>query len=124
LGANVLSRLLIRQESQDLLKGIKIAHNGAPISHYLWMILFFSQKLLLRRQLISILVWIYIVVGLGKLSTVSSIHFSKNTTPFTINSISGTFPFKQASISSKLLGLPFFFGKAKLHLLRIFWKKS
>jgi hypothetical protein len=54
----------------------------------------------------------------------SSIHFSKNTTPFTINSISGTFPFKQASISSKLLGLPFFFGKAKLHLLRIFWKKS
>jgi hypothetical protein len=44
----------------------------------------------------------------------SSIHFSKNTATSTINSISGFFfPFKRASISSKYLGMPFFFGKSK-----------
>jgi hypothetical protein len=43
----------------------------------------------------------------------SSIHFSKNTASSTINSISGIFPFKRASISSKYLGLPLLFGKAK-----------
>jgi hypothetical protein len=43
----------------------------------------------------------------------SSIHFSKNTVSSTINSISGIFPFKRASVSSKYLGLPLLFGKAK-----------
>ena len=36
LETEFLSRLLIRQESQDLLKGIKIARNCAPISHLLF----------------------------------------------------------------------------------------
>jgi hypothetical protein len=43
----------------------------------------------------------------------SSIHFSKNTAPSTINSISDIIPFKRTSISSKYLGLPLFFGKSK-----------
>jgi hypothetical protein len=43
----------------------------------------------------------------------SLIHFSKNTASSTINSISGIFPFKRASISSKYLGLPLLFGRAK-----------
>jgi hypothetical protein len=36
LGMEVLSRLLLRQESQDLQKGIKIACNCSPISHLLF----------------------------------------------------------------------------------------
>jgi hypothetical protein len=36
LGTKVISRLLFRLESQDLLKGIKIAKNCSPISHLLF----------------------------------------------------------------------------------------
>jgi hypothetical protein len=43
----------------------------------------------------------------------SSVHFSKNTASSTINSISGIFPFKRASIFSRYLGLPLFFSKSK-----------
>jgi hypothetical protein len=53
----------------------------------------------------------------------SLIHFSKNTTPSTINSISRIFPFKRTLMSSKYLGLPLFFGKSNLQLLKIFWRK-
>ena len=48
LGTEALSRLLIRQESQDLLKGIKIACNCAPISHLL-----FSNDLILFAKATS-----------------------------------------------------------------------
>jgi hypothetical protein len=43
----------------------------------------------------------------------SSIHFSKNTLPSTINSIKGIIPFKNTSISASYLGLPLFIGKSK-----------
>jgi hypothetical protein len=36
LGTEVISCLLFRSESQDLLKGIKIARNCSPISHLLF----------------------------------------------------------------------------------------
>jgi hypothetical protein len=36
LGTEVISRLLFRSESQDLLKGIKIAKNCSPITHLLF----------------------------------------------------------------------------------------
>ena len=37
LAIEVISRLLLHQESQDLLKGIKIAWNCSPISHLLFV---------------------------------------------------------------------------------------
>jgi hypothetical protein len=116
LRTEVLSRLLIRQESQALLKGIKIARSCTPISHLLFvddLILFAKATSLEAVNLNSYLNlycrWSGQFINISK----SSIHFSKNTATSTINSISGIFPFKRASISSKYLGLPLFFGKAK-----------
>ena len=43
----------------------------------------------------------------------SSIHFSKNTAPTVINSISSILPYKRTSISSKYFGLPLFISKSK-----------
>jgi hypothetical protein len=137
LRTEVLSRLLIRQESQALLKGIKIARSYTPISHLLFvddLILFAKATSLEAVNLNSYLNlycrWSGQFINISK----SSIHFSKNTATSTINSISGIFPFKRASISSKYLGLPLFFffffffffflAKLNLQLLKIFWRKS
>jgi hypothetical protein len=75
LGFEVLSRLLIGQESQDLLKGIKIARSCSLISHLLFaddLILFAkatsSKANILKAfwQIFSKHFWINIVAGLGK----------------------------------------------------------
>jgi hypothetical protein len=116
LGTEVISRLLLRQESQDLIKGIKIARNCAPVSHLLFaddLILFAkatsAEAVILHSYLDKYCSWYGQAINCSK----SSIHFSKNTASSTINNISGIFPFKRASISSKYLGLPLLFGKAK-----------
>ena len=116
LETEVLSRLLIRQESQALPKGIKIACSCAPISHLLFaddLILFAivtSKEVFNLNSCLELYNrWSGQSINISK----SSIHFSKNTTTSTINSISGIFPFKRASIFSKYLGLPLSFGKAK-----------
>jgi ribonuclease HI len=116
LGSEVLSRLLIRQESQDLLKGIKIARNCSPISHLLFaddLILFAkatsSEANILKSILDKYCYW----SGQAINSMKSSIHFSKNTTTAVINSISSILPYKRTSSSSKYLGLPLFIGKSK-----------
>jgi hypothetical protein len=112
----VLSRLLIYQESQDLLKGIKIARNCSPISHLLFaddLILFAKATSSKANSLKAILdqycSWSRQAINISK----SSIHFSKNIASSTINSICNIFPFKRTSTSSKYLGLPLFFGKSK-----------
>ena len=116
LGTKVLSCLLIRQESQDRLKGMKITRSCAPISHLLFaddLILFAkamsSEAVILNSCLGLYCCWSGQAINISK----SLIHFNKNTAPSTINSISGIFPFKRTSISSKYLGLPLFFGKSK-----------
>jgi hypothetical protein len=58
LGTEVISRLLIRLESQDLLKGIKIAKNCSLISHILFvddLILFAKATSSEANILISVL---------------------------------------------------------------------
>ena len=116
LGLEVLSRLLIHQESQVLLKGIKIAQNCSSISHLLFaddLILFAkaisSEANILKSILDQYCSWSGQAINISK----SSIHFSKNTASSTINSISSILPYKRALISSKYLGLPHFFGKSK-----------
>jgi hypothetical protein len=117
LGTEVISRLLLRQESHDLLQGIKIARNCAAVSHLLFaddLILFAKATSVEAVHLKSCMDiycrWSGQAINCSK----SSIHFSKNTASSTINSISGIFPFKRASISSKYLGLPLLFGKKKM----------
>jgi hypothetical protein len=119
LEKEVISRLLLRQESQDL-KCIKIARTCTPISHLLFaddLIIFFvvakatpTKAVLLHSCLDIYCHWSGQTINSSK----SSIHFSKNTTSSTINIISGIFPFKRASIFSKYLVLPLLFGKAKI----------
>jgi ribonuclease HI len=115
LGTEVISRLLLRQESSDL-KGIRIARNCAAVSHLLFaddLILFAKvtsmEAVALKSCLDKYCCWSGQAINCSK----SSIHFSKNTISSTITSINGIFPFKRASVSSKYLGLPLFFGKAK-----------
>jgi hypothetical protein len=117
LGIEVISHLLLRQESLDLLKGIEIARNCSPITHFLFandLILFAkatsSKASTLKSCLDKYCMWFGQAINISK----SSIHFSKNIAMSTINSISGIFPFKHASVSSKYLGLPLFFGKSKV----------
>jgi hypothetical protein len=117
LGTEVISRLLIRSESQDLLKGIKIAKNCSPISHLLFaddLILFAkatsSEANILRSVLNCYCSWSGQAINDSK----SSIHFSKNTAPAAIASISSILPYKRILNSSKYLGLPLFFGKSKV----------
>ena len=109
LGSEVLSRLLLHQESQELLKGIKIAHNCSPITHLLFaddLILFAkatsSEANILKSILDRYCYWLGQAINTSK----SSIHFSKNTVPAVINNISSILPYKRTSISSKYLGLP------------------
>jgi hypothetical protein len=117
LGTEVLSRLLLRIESQGLLKGIKIARNCSPITHLLFaddLILFAkatsSEATLLNSILDRYCQWSGQAVNTSK----SSIYFSKNTAPAVINSISSILPYKRISLSAKYLGLPLFFGKSKV----------
>jgi hypothetical protein len=116
LGSEVLSHLLIRQESQDLLEGIKIAQNYSPISQLLFandLILFAkatsSEVSILKSVLDQYCSWFRQAINTLK----SSIHFSKNTTSSVINSISSIFPYKRTLISSKYLRLLLSFGKSK-----------
>jgi hypothetical protein len=117
LGTEVISCLLFRSESQDLLKGIKIAKNCSPISHILFaddLILFAkatsSEANILRSVLNCYCSWSGQAINESK----SSIHFSRNTAPATIASISSILPYKRTSNFSKYLGLPLFFSKSKV----------
>jgi hypothetical protein len=116
LGTEVLSRLLLRQESQGLLSGIKIARNFSPISHLLFaddLILFTkatsSQANSLKVVLDQFCTWSGQAINPSK----SFIHFSRNTDSSVIHNICGILPFKRALSSAKYLGLPLFFGKSK-----------
>jgi hypothetical protein len=127
LRTEVLSRLLIRQESQALLKGIKIARSCTPISHLLFvddLILFAKATSLEAVNLNSYLNlycrWSGQFINISK----SPIHFSKNTATSTINSISDIFPSKELQFLPNIWVYLFFLAKLNLQLLKIFWRKS
>jgi hypothetical protein len=116
LGSEVLSHLLLHQESQELLKGIKIARNCSPITHLLFpddLILFANDTSSEANILKSILDHYCYWPGQAINTSKSSIHFSKNIVLAMVNSISSILPYKRTLISSKYLGLPLFFGKSK-----------
>jgi hypothetical protein len=84
LGTEVLSRLLLCHESQELVKGIKIARNCSSITHLLFaddLILFAkatsSEATLLKSILDRYCQWSGQAVNTSK----SSIYFSKNIVP-------------------------------------------
>jgi hypothetical protein len=99
------------------LKGIKIAKNCSPISHILFaddLILFAkatsTEANILRSVLSCYCSWSGQAINESK----SSIHFSRNTAPATIASISSILPYKRTLNFSKYLGLPLFFSKSKV----------
>jgi hypothetical protein len=116
LGTEVFSRLLQRQFSIGLLKGIKMARSCSPITHLLFAddLLIFgkatsSEASTIKDCLDSYCKW----SGQAVNTTKSSILFSKNTTASSINSIKGILPFKATSATAKYLGLPLFIEKSK-----------
>jgi hypothetical protein len=116
LGTKVFSRLIQRQESIGLLKGIKVGKHCSPITHLLFAddILIFGKATsteagTIKSCLDSYCAWSGQKVNMAK----SFIHFSKNTLTSTINSIEGIIHFKNTSMSTSNLGLPLFIGKSK-----------
>jgi hypothetical protein len=115
LGTEVISRLLLHQESHDLLKGIKIARNCSPITHLLFaddLIIFAkatsAEAIIIKSCLDKYCLWSGQAIKISK----SLVHFSKKASAFTITSIQGIFPCKKASASSKYLNLPLIFGRS------------
>ncbi|XP_059461931.1 uncharacterized protein LOC132190922 [Corylus avellana] len=115
-GTEVISRLLLQQESHDLLKGIKIARNCSPITHLLFaddLIIFAkatsAEAVIIKSCLDKYCLWSGQAINISK----SLVHFSKNVVASTITSIWGVFPYKQALATSKYLGVPLFFGRSK-----------
>jgi hypothetical protein len=116
LGTKVISWLLLRQESQGLLRGIKIAWNCSPISHlhfaddlFLFAKATSTEANSLKLVLDKYCGWSGQSINISK----SFIHFSKNTASLVIQSIGAIFPFKTVLNSSKYLGLPILFSKSK-----------
>ena len=116
LGFEVISQLLLRQESEGLLRGIKIVRNCSPISHILFAddLILFAKVMSAEPNSLKVVLdqycgWSGQSINVSK----SSIHFSKNTASSVIQSIGVIFPYKRALHSSKYLSLPLFFGKSK-----------
>jgi hypothetical protein len=116
LGSEVLSRLLLREESIGSLKGLRIARNCAPINHLLFaddLLLFGKATLTEAASLKSCLDkycrWSGQLINASK----SSIRFSKNSNPATTTVIRNWFPFDENPPKSLYLGLPIFMENSK-----------
>jgi hypothetical protein len=110
LGTQVFSRLLQRQFSIGLLKGIKMARSCSPITHILFAddLLIFGKATSFEASTIKDCIDSYCKwSGQAVNTTKSSILFSKNTTASPINSIKGILPFKATSAIAKYVTPPF-----------------
>ena len=121
LGSEVLSRLLIRRESQGSLRGVRIAHQCSPISHLIFAddLILFAKATLAKATILKTVVdqychWSGQAINISK----SSIHFSNNTSSASIHSISGIFQYKRSLCSSKYIGLPLSLGRSKIGAFR------
>jgi hypothetical protein len=116
LGTEVLSRLLLQEESIGSLKGLRIARGCAPINHLLFaddLLLFgkasLSEAASLRSCLDKYCSWSGQSINASK----SSIRFSKNTNPATSAVIRNWFPYDENPSKSLYLGLPIFLENSK-----------
>lgn len=116
LGSEVFSRLLVHTESQDFLKGLKIAKICPIVSHLLFAddLLVFcrafpSKTSCIRDCFDKYSRWFGQSINVSK----SSIHFSKNTNPNSIRNILSILPFIHNPSKSVYLGLPILFGSSK-----------
>ena len=116
LGAEVFSRLMFKEEHFGRLKGLRIARIYSPIHHLL-----FADDLLIFGEA-SVSVAVSIKSCLDKYSrwssqainaSKSSICFSRNTNPTTIDLISNIIPYPSNTNSSLYLGLPILMGNSK-----------
>jgi hypothetical protein len=117
LGAEVFSRLMFKAETEGILKGLRIARNCPAINHLLFAddLLIFgratnTEAKCIRACMENYTRWSGQSINFSK----SSIHFSRNTNPNFILSITDILPFNNNPSRSVYLGLPFLFGNSKL----------
>jgi hypothetical protein len=116
LGSEVLSRLLLREESIGSLKGLRIARNCALINYLLFandLLLFRKATLIEAASLKSCLDKYCSWSGKSINASKSSIRFSRNTNPVTTVVIRNWFPFDENLPKSLYLGLPIFLENSK-----------
>jgi hypothetical protein len=116
LGSEALSRLLLREEQNGKIRGMKIARNNPSIHHLLFaddLLIFgkasISEATTLKKCLDKYCLWSGQTIN----ATKSSIRFSKNTNPTTSSNILNILPFSASLKSSIYLGLPILIGKSK-----------
>jgi hypothetical protein len=116
LGAEVLSRLLFKEEAAGNIKGLKISKSSPAIHHLLFAddLLIFGKATpkeasCIHSCLKKYCLWSGQSINNGK----SSIKFSKNTNPTTAELILDILPFSSFPSRSLYLGLPILFGNSK-----------
>jgi hypothetical protein len=116
LGSELLSRLLLIEERQGKIKGMKIARNSPTINHLLFTddLLLFGKASLLDAESIKVCLDKYCSwSGQSINSRKSSIRFSKNTNSSTSFSILNILLFNPNLNTSIYLGLPIMIGGSK-----------
>jgi hypothetical protein len=116
LGSEALSWLLLREEQNVNIKGMKIARNNPSIHHLLFaddLLLFgkasISEATTLKKCLDKYCLWSGQTIN----ATKSSIRFSKNSNPTTSSNILNILPFSANLKSPIYLGLPILIGNSK-----------
>ena len=116
LGSEVFSRLLFKEERKDCIFGLRISRNYFTIHHFLFADdlfmfgkAFVSEAACFKSCLNKYCSWSGQSISASK----SSIRFSKNTNPVTLNSILTIFPHSTNHSKSLYLGLPIFMGNSK-----------
>jgi hypothetical protein len=116
LGSEVLSHLLFREEAVGNIKGLKISRQTSTIHHLLFaddLLIFGKATLKEASSIQACLTKYYLWSGQSINNGKSSIRFSRNTNPSTVNLILEVLPFPSNSTKSIYLGLPILFGNSK-----------
>jgi hypothetical protein len=116
LGSKVFSRLMFKDKRNGCLKGLRIAKNYPPIHHLLFaddLLIFGEASVSVATSIKSCLDKYCRLLGQSINASKSSIRFSKNTNPTTIELISNIIPYPSNINTPLYLGLPILMENSK-----------